>query len=84
MDIFLACIGPDEVWLNDGQGNFSDSKLRMGADWSWEVAVGDVNKDGLPDLFVVNIGVDRTAPPENMMKGRFAEVWLNTSPKKRP
>jgi hypothetical protein len=84
LDIFLACIGPDEVWLNDGQGNFSDSKLRMGADWSWEVAVGDVNKDGLPDLFVVNLGVDRTAPPEKMMKGRFAEVWLNTSPKKRP
>jgi len=84
LDIFLACIGPDEVWLNDGQGNFSDSKLRMGADWSWEVAVGDVNKDGLPDLFVVNLGVDRTAPPEKMMKGRFAEVWLNTSPKKWP
>jgi hypothetical protein len=75
---------PNRVLLNDGQGNFSDSKLRMGADWSWEVAVGDVNKDGLRDLFVVNLGVDRTAPPEKMMKGRFAEVWLNTSQKKRP
>jgi hypothetical protein len=84
LDIFLACIGPDEVWLNDGQGNFSDSKLRLGTEWSWEVAVGDVNRDGLPDLFVVNLGVDRAAPPENMMKGRFAEVWLNTSRKKRP
>jgi len=84
LDIFLACIGPDEVWLNDGKGNFSDSKLRLGKEWSWEVAVGDVNKDGLPDLFVVNLGVDRTAPPQNMMKSRFAEVWLNTSPKKRP
>jgi hypothetical protein len=52
--------------------------------WSWEVAVGDVNKDGLPDLFVVNLGIDRTAPPEKMMKSRFAEVWLNTSQKKRP
>jgi len=84
LDIFLACIGPDEVWMNDGQGNFSDSKLRLGMEWSWEVAVGDVNNDGLPDLFVVNLGIDRTAPPENMMKGRFAEVWLNTSRKKRP
>lgn len=46
--------------------------------------MGDVNNDGLPDLFVVNLGIDRTAPPENMMKGRFAEVWLNTSRKKRP
>jgi len=84
LDIFLACIGPDEVWLNDGQGKFSDSKLRLGEEWSWEVAVGDVNNDGLPDLFVVNLGIDRNAPPENMMKGRFAEVWLNTSPKRRP
>jgi len=83
-DIFLACIGPDEVWLNDGRGDFSDSKLRLGADWSWEVAVGDVNKDGLPDLFVVNLGIDRTAPPEKMMQSRFAEVWLNTSQRKRP
>jgi len=84
LDIFLACIGPDEVWLNDGHGNFSDSELRLGTEWSWEVAVGDVNNDGLPDLFVVNLGIDRTAPPENMMKGHFAEVWLNTSRKKRP
>ena len=84
LDIFLACIGPDEVWVNDGKGDFSDSKLRLGKEWSWEVAVGDVNKDGLPDLFVVNLGVDQTAPPEKMMQGRFAEVWLNTSPKKRP
>jgi hypothetical protein len=79
LDIFLACIGPNEVWLNDGQGHFSDSQLRLGTEWSWEVAVGDINNDGLPDLFVVNLGIDRTAPPENMMKGRFAEVWLNTS-----
>jgi hypothetical protein len=84
LDIFLACIGPNEVWLNDGQGNFTDSKLRLGTEWSWEVAVGDVNRDGLPDLFVVNLGIDRAAPPANMMKGRFAEVWLNTSRKKRP
>jgi len=83
LDIFLACIGPNEIWLNDSRGNFSDSKLRLGTEWSWEVAVGDVNNDGFPDLFVVNLGVDQTAPPETMMKGRFAEVWLNTSQRKR-
>lgn len=81
LDIFLACIGPDEVWLNDGEGRFTDSRLRLGGDWSWEAAVGDVNGDGLPDLFVVNLGIDRAAPPEKMMKARSAEVWLNTSRK---
>ena len=76
-DIFLACIGPDEIWVNDGRGNFSDSSLRLGKDWSWELAVGDFNRDGLPDLFVVCLAVDRTAPPENMMRPRPAAVWLN-------
>ena len=79
LDIFLACIGPDEVWLNDGRGSFADSALRLGADWSWEVAVGDMNRDGLPDLFVVNLAVDRSAPPQTMMRPRPAEAWLNTS-----
>jgi hypothetical protein len=82
-DIFLACIGPDEVWWNDGHGRFSDSALRLGKEWSWEVAVGDVNGDGLPDLFVVNLGIDGAAPPEKRMTGRFAEVWLNTGRNRR-
>jgi len=83
LDIFLACLGPDEVWLNDGSGTFTDSGLRLGTEWSWELAVADINGDHLPDVFVVNLGVDRTAPPERMMQGRAAEVWLNTTRKPR-
>jgi N-acetylneuraminic acid mutarotase len=79
LDIFLACLGPNEVWLNDGKGNFTDTTLRLGKEWSWELALGDFNGDRLPDVFVVNLGVDRTAPPESMMRTRPAEVWLNTS-----
>jgi len=82
-DIFLACLGPDEVWLNDGSGKFTDSGLRLGTEWSWELAVADINGDRLPDVFVVNLGVDRSAPPERMMQGRAAEVWLNTTRKQR-
>jgi hypothetical protein len=83
-DVFLACIGPNEVWLNDGQGGFSDSGLRLGKEWSWEVSIGDINKDGFPDLFVVDMGVDYQAPPEKRMQSRFAEVWINTSKARRP
>jgi hypothetical protein len=84
LDIFLACIGPNEVWLNNGQGGFSDSGLRLGTEWSWEVAIGDINKDGLPDLFVIDLGVDSAARPEKRMQSRFAEVWINTSKGRRP
>jgi hypothetical protein len=83
LDVFLACIGPDQVWLNNGRGEFTDAGLRLGTEWSWEVAVGDINRDGLPDLFVVNFGVDWTAPPESMLRTRLAEVWLNTSQTRR-
>jgi hypothetical protein len=53
----------------------------LGKEWKWEAAIGGINNDGLPDLFVVDMGVDRNAPPEKMMKGRPAQVWINTSKK---
>ena len=39
-----------KVWFNDGSGNFSDSGQDLGTDWSLDVAIGDVNGDGHPDL----------------------------------
>jgi len=39
---------PDQVWFNDGAGNFTDSGQRLGAeeDWSTTVSLGDVDNDG--------------------------------------
>ena len=79
LDVFLACLEADEVWTNDGRGTFTDSTLRLGKEWSWELALGDFNHDGLLDVFVVNLGVDWNGPPENRMRPRPADVWLNTS-----
>ena len=45
---------PNEVWFNDGQGNFTDSGLRLGNEESYAVSLGDLNGDGFPDPVVGN------------------------------
>src|SRR5262245_18840842 len=49
---------PDELWFNDGRGNFhlADWKSqRQISNAAMGVDVGDVNGDGLPDLFEVDM-----------------------------
>lgn len=46
--------GPNEVWLNDGDGTFTDSGQSLGMAESWSVALGDLDGDGDLDAFVGN------------------------------
>jgi hypothetical protein len=75
-DLFLACNDPNEVWINDSKGNFTDSKLRLGSEWSWNAAIGDLNNDGKPDISVVNFYTE-FKNNKYTVHGRNAEVWLN-------
>lgn len=34
LDVYLACVGPDELWLNEGGGKFRNSNLSLGSEWS--------------------------------------------------
>jgi hypothetical protein len=49
---------PDQLWLNDGRGRFRLAPwyaIRSTSNSTMSVAVGDVNRDGLPDLFQVDM-----------------------------
>jgi hypothetical protein len=43
---------PNQVWLNDGKGNFTDSGQRLGDSISYGVSLGDLDGDGNLDAFV--------------------------------
>ncbi|MCF7921571.1 MAG: VCBS repeat-containing protein [Bacteroidales bacterium] len=66
---------PNRVWLNDGKGHFTDSKLSLGNSNSAAVALGDMNKDGAIDAVVVNVRLDA--------KNNYSsvpcpiEIWIN-------
>jgi len=52
LDVFFAngsnsgILRPNDVWLNDGSGVFTDSGQLLGTDYSYEVVLADVDRDG--------------------------------------
>lgn len=67
---------PNEVWLNNGTGHFSDSGQQLGRQRTYAVALGDVDGDGDLDALVGNEGADKLWLNDG--DGRFTlsdQVW---------
>ena len=45
---------PNEIWHNDGKGNFKDSGQRLGNSCGYTAAIGDIDGDGDLDIYVAN------------------------------
>ena len=56
------------VWLNNGEGLFSDSGQKLGDAFARSVDLGDLDGDGDLDAFVANSGVDEPLPDS---------IWFN-------
>ncbi len=82
-DVFLANLGPNRLYLNDGHGHFTDASKETGLDtpdgWSSGGTFFDADADGDLDLYVPRYG--RWEYPRDDVKCNNKEVHTYCSPK---
>ncbi|MHC4954101.1 MAG: CRTAC1 family protein [Planctomycetota bacterium] len=77
-DLVVANFFMNRLYLNDGKGHFRDVAVEAGIagakdEWSTGIAVGDFDKDGIPDLYISNYA--------NMFEWMRTEKMIKRGPK---
>lgn len=76
-DLYVTTVRQSVLLWNDGDGTFTESAGPAGVDvygWHSGAAVGDVNRDGLPDLVVAGY-VDLNGPRPEATQG-FPQTYI--------
>lgn len=69
---------PNRIWLNDGKGNFTDSRLRLGNSNTISLSLNDLDGDDKPDIFAVNVKLDDSSMPPKAI-ACDVEIWINNT-----
>jgi hypothetical protein len=78
-------VGGDKLFRNNGNGTFTDVSVQAGIygsviGFGLGVTVGDVNRDGWPDIYVSNDFFERDYLYINQKNGTFTEVLTQAMP----
>ena len=79
LDLFVACYGSCRLFVNDGEGRFTDDSARHGLErwvgfWSG-VAVGDHDGNGAPDIYVCGyVDYDDASEPAGEAPSQYGRV----------
>lgn len=66
-DLYIAAFGPNQFWVNNGDGTFSfasGTDIPEVSEWSSSAAFADLNADSALDLYIANYVVESDTHPK--------------------